>query len=127
MKLTASYIYLNDVRIHAYHGVLPQENQVGQDFLVSARCGVNVTSAMENDMLEVTLDYGVLYRLIESEMAKTSQLVEHVAGCIAQRVFDEFPQVTSLDLSITKLNPPFGADCKGAGVEIHAGKPSTGR
>jgi dihydroneopterin aldolase len=119
MKLTASYIYLNDVRIHAYHGVLPQENQVGQDFLVSARCGVNVTSAMENDMLEVTLDYGVLYRLIESEMAKTSQLVEHVAGCIAQRVFDEFPQVTSLDLSITKLNPPFGADCKGAGVEIH--------
>jgi dihydroneopterin aldolase len=119
MKLTASYIYLNDVRIHAYHGVLPQENQVGQDFLVSARCGVDVTSAMENDMLEVTLDYGVLYRLIESEMAKTSQLVEHVAGCIAQRVFDEFPQVTSLDLSITKLNPPFGADCKGAGVEIH--------
>jgi dihydroneopterin aldolase len=119
MKLTASYIYLNDVRIHAYHGVLPQENQVGQDFLVSARCGVNVTSAMENDMLEVTLDYGVLYRLIESEMAKTSQLVEHVAGCIAQRVFDEFPQVRSLDLSITKLNPPFGADCKGAGVEIH--------
>ena len=116
MKLTASYIYLNDVRIHAYHGVLPQENQVGQDFLVSARCGVDVTSAMENDMLEVTLDYGVLYRLIESEMAKTSQLVEHVAGCIAQRVFDE---VTSLDLSITKLNPPFGADCKGAGVEIH--------
>jgi dihydroneopterin aldolase len=119
MKLTASYIYLNDVRIHAYHGVLPQENQVGQDFLVSARCGVDVTSAMENDMLEVTLDYGVLYRLIEGEMAKTSQLVEHVAGCIAQRVFDEFPQVTSLDLSITKLNPPFGADCKGAGVEIH--------
>ena len=119
MKLTASYIYLNDVRIHAYHGVLPQENQVGQDFLVSAHCGVDVTSAMENDMLEVTLDYGVLYRLIESEMAKTSQLVEHVAGCIAQRVFDEFPQVTSLDLSITKLNPPFGADCKGAGVEIH--------
>ena len=119
MKLTASYIYLNDVRIHAYHGVLPQENQVGQDFLVSARCGVDVTSAMENDMLEVTLDYGVLYRLIESEMAKTSQLVEHVAGCIAQRVFDEFLQVTSLDLSITKLNPPFGADCKGAGVEIH--------
>ena len=119
MKLTASYIYLNDVRIHAYHGVLPQENQVGQDFLVSARCGVDVTSAMENDMLEVTLDYGVLYRLIEGEMAKTSQLVEHVAGCIAQRVFDEFPQVTSLDLSITKSNPPFGADCKGAGVEIH--------
>ena len=119
MKLTSSYIFLKDVRMHAYHGVLPQENEVGQDFLVSARCGLDISSAMAHDMIEVTLDYGVLYRLIEYEMAQTSQLVEHVAARIAQCVFDEFPQVTSLELSITKLNPPFGADCKGAGVEIN--------
>ena len=55
-------------------------------------------------------------------MVKPSQLVEHVAGRIANRVFADFPQVTSLDLSITKLNPPFGGECKGAGVEIHVEK-----
>lgn len=119
MKIAASYIYLNEVRFHACHGVLPQENVVGQDFLVSARCGLDIASSMDNDMLELALDYGELYRLIEREMAQTSQLVEHVAGRIAHCVFEEFPLVTSLDLSITKLNPPFGADCKGAGVELH--------
>ena len=30
-----------------------------------------------------------------------------------------FPEVTSIDLKLTKLNPPMGADCDGAGVEIH--------
>ena len=119
MKVTSSYVYVKNLRIHAYHGVLPHENIVGQDCIVSARCGVDISSSMENDMLEVALDYGVLYRLIEREMAQTSQLVEHVAGRIAHCVFDEFPNVTSLDLTITKLNPPFGADCEGAGVEIH--------
>ena len=110
MKLSSSYIYLKEARFHAYHGVFPQEQTVGQDFLVSVRCGY---------MVEVTLDYGALYRLIEREMAVPSQLLEHVAGRIANAVLETFPQVTSLDLTVTKLNPPIGGDCKGAGVEVH--------
>ena len=118
----SSNIFLDEVRIHAYHGVMPQENEVGQDFLVSARCCVDMTSAMQSDQLESTLDYSLLYRLIEEEMHKTSQLLEHVAGRIADRVFAEFPKVMSLDLRITKLNPPLGGDCKGVGVELHITK-----
>ena len=119
MKVERSYIYIKEARFHAYHGVLPQEQTVGQDFLVSVRCGLDITSAMDHDMVEVTLDYGVLYRLIEREMTIKSQLVEHLAGRIARSVFDTFPMVTTLDISITKLNPPIGADCQGAGVEVH--------
>lgn len=119
MQVESSYIFIKEARFHAYHGVLPQEQTIGQDFLVSIRCGVDISSAMEHDMLEVTLDYGTLYRLIEREMAVPSQLLEHVAGRIAHNVFDTFPQVMSLDLSITKQNPPIGADCQGAGVEVH--------
>lgn len=119
MKISESYIFLKDARFYAYHGVLPQEQEVGGEFLVSARCALSVTQAMEHDMLEVTLDYGVLYNIIKREMAIPSQLVEHVAGRIAKAVFDAFPTVRSMDLSITKVNPPMGADCQGAGVELH--------
>ncbi len=119
MKIERSYIFIKEARFHAYHGVLPQEQTVGQDYLVTMRCGVNITSAMENDMVEVTVNYATLYELIAREMAIASQLVEHVAGRIAQAVFDTFPQVTTLDLTIVKLNPPMGADCGGAGVEVH--------
>lgn len=126
MRIESSYIYLKEARFHAYHGVLPQENEVGQDYLVSVRCGVDVSSAIEHDMLEVTLDYGKLYRLIEREMAITAQLVEHVAGRIAKAVFNTFPEVKTLDLNITKLNPPMGGDCAGAGVELHLINDKTG-
>ena len=126
MRIESSYIYLKEARFHAYHGVLPQENEVGQDYLVSVRCGVDVSSAIEHDMLEVTLDYGKLCRLIEREMAITAQLVEHVAGRIAKAVFNTFPEVKTLDLNITKLNPPMGGDCAGAGVELHLINDKTG-
>lgn len=126
MKLEKSYVFLNEARFHACHGVLPQENEVGQDFLVSLRCGVDVSAAIEHDMVEVTLDYGKLYRLVEHQMGITSQLVEHVAGRIAKAVFDTFPEVRTLDLSITKLNPPMGGDCAGAGVELHLINDKTG-
>ena len=126
MRIERSYIFLKEARFHAYHGVLPQENEVGQDYLVSVRCGVDVSSAIEHDMLEVTLDYGKLYRLIEREMAITAQLVEHVAGRIAKAVFNTFPEVKTLDLNITKLNPPMGGDCAGAGVELHLINDKTG-
>lgn len=119
MKIESSYIYIKDARFHAYHGIFPQEQELGQDFIVSVRCGVNIAAAMEHDMLEVSLDYGKLYQLVKREMAVRSQLVERVAGRIAEAVFSEFPEVKTLDVSITKLNPPIGADCEGAGVEVH--------
>ena len=70
-------------------------------------------------MVEVTLNYAELYEVVKCEMMKPSDLLEHVAGRIGQAVFDTFPQILSLQVSITKLNPPMGADCDGAGVELH--------
>ena len=38
---------------------------------------------------------------------------------MAEAIGKTFPQVTSIDLELIKLNPPMGADCEGASVEIH--------
>ena len=40
-------------------------------------------------------------------------------GRIAKALLRDFPQITSIDLWLTKTCPPMGADCEGAGVEIH--------
>ncbi len=119
MKIEHSYVYIREARFHAFHGVLPQERQVGADFSVSLRVGIDVSQAVSHDMVEVTLDYAELYHVVKFEMERPSMLLEHVAGRIGQAVFDHFPQAASLDISVTKLNPPMGADCQGAGVELH--------
>ncbi|MBR1505232.1 MAG: dihydroneopterin aldolase [Prevotella sp.] len=119
MKIESAYIYINEARFHAFHGVMSQERQVGADFTVSLRVGVDMAKAIAHDLVELTLDYGALYRVVEKEMAQPAMLLESVAGRIAQAVFDTFPQVQTLDLRLTKVNPPFGGDCQGAGVELH--------
>ena len=119
MTLTAGYITLRNVRFHAFHGVLPQERQVGGDFLVNLRVGYPIEKAMESDEVGDTLNYATLFNLIQREMNVPSQLLEHVAGRIVKAITTAFPAVTSIDLELTKQNPPMGADGDGAGVEVH--------
>ena len=121
MTLTAGYVMLRNVRFYARHGVLPQERQVGGDFMVTLRVGYPLERAMETDEVTDTLDYAALYALVEREMAVPSKLLEHVAGRIVKAVKASFPEVTSVDIELTKLNPPMGADCEGAAVEVHFG------
>ena len=119
MRVESGYVFLKDVRFHAFHGVMPQERSVGADFLVSLRMGYDLSKAMVSDEVGDTLNYAEVYQLVRQEMEQPSALLEHVAGRIVRILFERFPMVTSVDLQLMKKNPPMGADCKGAGVELH--------
>lgn len=119
MRFDKGYILLRDLRFHAFHGVLPQERLVGGNFVVDLRVGYPLAQAMTSDRVDDTLNYASLYALVEREMQQPSSLLEHVAGRIAQVIAKTFPEALSIDLTLTKQNPPMGADCKGAGVEMH--------
>lgn len=118
MKLMSSKIYLRNVRFHAFHGVLPLEGIVGNDYLVNLVLDYDFSSAMKTDDFQGTLNYAEVYQKVREEMAVPSKLLEHVAGRIAHRLFSDFPEIQKLQLSITKVNPPMGADSDGAGVEV---------
>ncbi len=118
MKLMSSKIYLRNVRFHAFHGVLPLEGIVGNDYLVNLVLDYDFSSAMKTDDLQGTLNYAEVYQKVREEMVVPSKLLEHVAGRIAHRLFSDFPEIQKLQLSITKVNPPMGADSDGAGVEV---------
>ncbi len=115
----SSRIFIAGLRMRACHGVLPQERTVGGDFEVSLSVEYDITRAMATDDVADTLSYADLSELVRREMAVPSNLLEHVAGRIAKAIIERWPQVQSVSLSITKLNPPMGADCDGAGVELH--------
>ena len=106
------------MRFHAFHGVLPQERLVGGNYLLNMRVGYPLEQAMADDDVNSTLDYAKLYELVKREMLVPSNLLEHVAGRIIKAVETTFPEATSIELTLIKENPPMGADCNGAGVEI---------
>ena len=112
-------IFLDDVRFHAFHGVMPQERAVGADFTVSLRVEYDFTKAAVSDDLADTISYADLFHVMKREMLIPSQLLEHVAARIVKAIASKWPQVQCVDIRLRKDNPPMGADCKGAGVELH--------
>ena len=119
MICASSTIALRNLRFHASHGVMPQERLTGGDFLVSLKVKYDVGRALETDSVADTLNYARLYELVKREMEKSSALIEHVAGRIGRSVFETFPETEVVDIEVVKCNPPMGADCDGAAVELH--------
>lgn len=114
-----SYILLENIRFFAYHGVAPQETTVGNEFIVSLRLKTDITRAIESDDVADTVNYAEIHQAVKEEMDIPSKLLEHVAGRIVLRLFNDFPTVECIDLKLSKRNPPMGADIETAGVEVH--------
>lgn len=113
-----SQVLLEDIKIYAYHGVLPQERVVGAYYIINIGIETDFSQAMDCDDLSGTISYAEVYDIIKAEMEIPSQLVEHVAGRICRAIFDRFPSAKAVHLKILKENPPMGADCRGAGVSL---------
>ena len=75
--------------------------------------------AAETDDVANTVSYADVHEAGKEEMAIPSKLLEHVCGRIVKRLFHDFPAVESIDLKLSKRNPPMGADLDAAGVEVH--------
>ena len=119
MTLTESKVWLRRARFYARHGVMPQEQTVGGWFTVTVAVGYDLSRALDSDDVSDTLNYARLHELVSREFSVPSKLLEHVAGRIIRAIAEEWPQALSVDLWLTKDNPPMGADCEGAGVELH--------
>ena len=117
-----SYIFLDRICFFAHHGVGGQETLVGNEFTVSLRLKVNIGQAMQTDNVADTVSYADVYEAVKAEMMIPSKLLEHVCGRIVKRLFDDFPQIESIELKLSKRNPPMGADIEAAGVELYAAK-----
>lgn len=112
-------IFLHGMKFYAYHGVFEEENKLGQIFVVDTELSLDLTEASETDALDTTVNYGEVFHIIEEEMKEPSQLLEHVAGRIAKKLFAHYNRVVALTIRITKENPPIVGHYDGVGIEIH--------
>lgn len=120
MTFKNSYIHLKDLRFYAFHGVLPQEKSVGAYFILNICVKVDVERAALTDELSDTVSYADIYQIAKEEMQVTSELLEHVAGRICKRLYQEFSSVEAVDITIEKENAPIGIGAQGlAGITLH--------
>lgn len=113
-----SKIYLEEVKIYAYHGVLPEENIIGTYYILNLEIHTDLWIAAESDDLNDTISYAEINEIIHNEMKINSKLLEHVAGRIITKIREKFDQISYIKLRITKTSPPMKGEMKGASIEL---------
>lgn len=111
-------VSLEGVEFHAYHGVYPHERTSGNKFEVDVHVETRFDDSAFRDELTGTLNYEVLYAIVKTEMEKPSKLLERVGNAIAESVLKKFDEAISVEVKISKLNPPIGGVCKKASVQV---------
>ncbi len=113
-----SKIYLEDIKIYAYHGVLSEENIIGTYYILNVEIHTDLWKAAESDDLNDTISYADINDIIHDEMKIKSKLLEQVAGRIISKIHEKFPQIDHIKLKVTKTAPPMRGEMKGASIEL---------
>ena len=116
-------IIMKGVRFYAYHGALPQERTVGTTYVLTLEVCTPFRKAIQSDSLTGTIDYSLIYDSIQQEMQNPSFLLEHLAGRIARRLFNDFPAIDFVRVVLLKEHPPVpNCQCAGMGVELEVSR-----
>jgi len=108
---------LEDISLTAYHGVLAQERETGNTFLVTVTLDIPEPRAVETDDVMDTINYKQVYDIVAEQMAVPSNLLEHVAGRVRCALKKAWPEA-EVHVQIKKKNPPVGGQVAWATVEI---------
>jgi dihydroneopterin aldolase len=103
-------VRLDNIRLFAFHGCLKEESVIGSDYRVDLEITADLEKASLSDRLSDTVDYVALHAIVRKEMEVRSHLLETVGARVLERIFNEFPEVRTAEVSISKINPPIGGD-----------------
>ncbi|MBR2175363.1 MAG: 2-amino-4-hydroxy-6-hydroxymethyldihydropteridine diphosphokinase [Clostridia bacterium] len=102
-------IIIRDLEVYAHHGVYPEENKLGQKFLVSAQLFTDFSEAAETDDLSLSVDYGSVCKTISCFMQEnTFRLIEAAAQELALRLLTDYPLLSGVSVEIKKPWAPIG-------------------
>ena len=112
-------INLKGIKGFGYHGVFEDEAKNGQDFLVDLEISLDLSRASSTDDLKDTIDYGSLASLVVDEISGDRvQLIERLAGRIADRIKSGHPQIIKISVTVHKPMAPVSAQVSDISVTI---------
>lgn len=115
-------ITIKGLEVFANHGVYPEENRLGQKFVVNAVLYVDTRAAGLSDDLDLSVNYGtVCHQITDFLTANTYKLIERAAEELARHILINNPLVHEIDVEIEKPGAPIGLPLETVSVNIHRG------
>jgi dihydroneopterin aldolase len=100
-------ISIKGIKGFGYHGVFDFERRDGQDFYVDIEISLDLQEASKSDSLQDSIDYGLLTSIAREEIeGEPVNLIERLAGKIADRILLQFTQAISVSVTVHKPSAP---------------------
>ena len=115
-------IHIKNLEVFARHGVFPEENVLGQKFVVSAVLYTSTREAGRADDLAKSIHYGEVSQFVTEFMEQnTFKLLETVAERLAEELLLRTEHLEKVSLEIKKPWAPVGLPLETVSVEIERG------
>ena len=112
-------VIVKDLELFCYHGVNPEEKIDGQIFIFDIEAGIDLSTPCMTDNVDDTVSYAKIIKTVRRvAQSEINDLIERVAQRVADELFNEFPKIETLKITLKKPQAPIKADFNYVAVEI---------
>src|SRR3981081_3692442 len=112
-------IFVTGVVIHARHGILPYEAEVGQRFVIDLELSVDLAESSRSDRVADTVSYANVVATASAAFKDANyKLLERAAGAVADAILAAFPRVSTIKVTVHKPHAPIAAIFDDVGIVL---------
>lgn len=117
-------IFIKGVVIHARHGVMEHETEVGQRFVIDLELSSDLSESSRTDKLADTVSYSNVVATATAAFKDDNyKLLERAAGAVADAILTGFSRISSVKVTIHKPHAPIAAIFEDVGVILTRVRP----
>ena len=112
-------IFVKGLVIHARHGVMDHETEVGQRFVIDLELYSDLSESSRTDHLSDTVSYANVVATAVAAFKNTNyKLLERAAGAVADAILVAFPRIRAVKVTVHKPHAPIAAIFEDVGVVL---------
>jgi dihydroneopterin aldolase len=112
-------IFITGLVIHARHGVMDHETEVGQRFVIDLELYTDLSESSHTDRLGDTVSYANVVTTATSAFKNTNyKLLERAAGAVADAILTTFSRIRAVKVTVHKPHAPIAAIFGDVGVVL---------
>lgn len=112
-------IFISGLVLHARHGVMELETEVGQRFVIDLELTADLSESSRTDKLSDTVSYSnVVACTIAAFKDVNYRLLEYAAGAVADMILASFDKISEVKVTVHKPHAPIQAIFDDVGVII---------
>jgi dihydroneopterin aldolase len=119
-------IFIRGLVIHARHGVMDHETEVGQRFVIDLELTADLSESSRTDRLSDTVSYSNVVASATAAFKNVNyRLLERAAGAMADAILAAFPKVLAVKVTVHKPHAPIAAIFDDVGVILSRSRSSS--